>query len=111
LFASVWEASGVTTANTAIEKTQNIFKIEDCPSVVMDSLEVVLSLGIQSLWVDRYCIHLSDMEDKHDQIAQKDLIYAIAYVTTVAATNYPSYGLLGAVGSKSFSEHTSRSST
>ena len=54
------------------------------PSVISDAIIVTLELGLQYLWVDRYCIDQND-EEKHFQINQMDRIYLCAMITLVAA--------------------------
>lgn len=70
--------------------------LENCPKVIIDSMDVTLNLSFRYLWVDRYCIDQLDDEDKQRQIRQMDLIYANAVGTIIAAAgNDPEYGLPG----------------
>jgi hypothetical protein len=69
--------------------------IVDCPDVIRDSMETVMKLGMKFLWVDRYCIDQTDVQDKHDQISQMDSIYANARITIIAATKVSETGLPG----------------
>ncbi|RYC60001.1 hypothetical protein CHU98_g6218 [Xylaria longipes] len=62
------------------------------PAVMKDTMEVVLKLGYQYLWVDKYCI------DKHDKgtLMNMDSVYNNAALTIVAAAGTDeSYGLPG----------------
>ncbi|KAI1123621.1 heterokaryon incompatibility protein-domain-containing protein [Nemania abortiva] len=62
------------------------------PAVIRDAMEVVLKLGYQYLWVDKYCI------DKHDKGAMMnmDSVYNNAALTIAAAAGTDeSYGLPG----------------
>ncbi|KUJ09378.1 HET-domain-containing protein, partial [Mollisia scopiformis] len=69
------------------------------PEVIEDSIFVTSSLGIQYLWVDRYCINQQDAADKHEQISNMDVIYANATITIIAAAGSdPDYGLPGVNG-------------
>ncbi|KAM0794925.1 heterokaryon incompatibility protein-domain-containing protein, partial [Usnea florida] len=65
------------------------------PSVISDAIIVTLELGLQYLWVDRYCIDQND-EKKHFQINQMDKVYLCAVITIVAAAGENAdYGLPG----------------
>ncbi|PMD37884.1 HET-domain-containing protein, partial [Hyaloscypha variabilis F] len=97
----VWGTPEAGTVDQSIGNAQGIFATDVCPAVIRDSLLATLSLDLQYLWVDRYCIDQADAKEKHDQISQMDLIYAIAYVTIIAATRNPDDGLPGAAGSNS----------
>jgi hypothetical protein len=80
---------------------------DDCPRVINDSIDVALKLGYQYLWVDRYCINQSDIDEKKLQISQMDRIYINAQITIIAvAGNGPSYGLPG-INSKERKEQPS----
>lgn len=57
---------------------------KDLPKVIGDSIELVLKLGIQYLWVDTLCIDQSESEEKYAQIRKMDLIYRGAYATIVS---------------------------
>ncbi|KAF1808521.1 hypothetical protein P152DRAFT_405263, partial [Eremomyces bilateralis CBS 781.70] len=54
------------------------------PKVVEDAITVILKMGLQFLWVDRYCVE-TDATVKHQQIAAMDQIYSGAVFTIVAA--------------------------
>jgi hypothetical protein len=73
--------------------------LENCPKVIIDSMDVTLNLSFRYLWVDRYCIDQLDDKDKQHQIRQMDLIYANAVATIIAAAgDDPEYGLPGVNG-------------
>jgi hypothetical protein len=38
--------------------------LDDCPKVIIDSMDVTLNLPFRYFWVDRYCIDQLDDEDK-----------------------------------------------
>jgi hypothetical protein len=81
----------------------------DLPRTIQDSLDVVLSLGIYYLWVDRYCINQRDPVDQRNQIQQMDAIYRCAEMTIVAAAGAgPDYGLPGINGSARSVQRTLR---
>ncbi|KAI8959634.1 HET-domain-containing protein [Daldinia sp. FL1419] len=64
--------------------------------VVIDSIEVTLSMGLQYLWVDRHCINQNDLTDKHFQVSQMGNIYANSEITIIAtAGKDATYGLPG----------------
>lgn len=66
----------------------------DFPRLVLDALEVVRGIGLQFLWIDRYCI--SDNKDvKHEQIKNMDDVYRYAELTIVSLGPDPSHGLPG----------------
>lgn len=68
----------------------------DIPLVVADAISVCLQLGLQYLWVDRYCILQDDAESKHAQIRNMNLIYKQSELTIIAAAGSgPTYGLPG----------------
>ncbi|KAK7973836.1 hypothetical protein PG989_015684, partial [Apiospora arundinis] len=66
------------------------------PAVVQDAMTVCKDLGIQYLWVDKYCIRQNDAEEKHNQIRNMDIIYSAAELTIIAAcSENSSEGLQG----------------
>ncbi|KAF3051933.1 hypothetical protein E8E11_005568 [Didymella keratinophila] len=58
-------------------------------------MTVVLELGMQYLWVDRYCIDQEDKDTKFEQISNMNLIYTHADLTIIATTGDAYYGLPG----------------
>lgn len=76
--------------------TQATGDLRDPPKTISDAMAATLGLGLQFLWVDRYCISQDSQEEKHAQIQQMGLIYVQAQVTLVAAAGKdPSHGLPG----------------
>jgi hypothetical protein len=65
------------------------------PKVVEDAITVTSKLGMNYLWVDRYCISEEDKEVKHMQIKFMDQIYSHAEITIISLTNGPDQGLPG----------------
>lgn len=66
------------------------------PTTIEDAITVTLSLGMQYLWIDRYCIIQSNPTEVQEQVGQMDLIYRCAYLTIIAAAgDTPNYGLPG----------------
>ncbi|KAK4223558.1 heterokaryon incompatibility protein-domain-containing protein [Podospora fimiseda] len=55
----------------------------DYTKVVNDSIIAASALGYRYLWVNRYCIDQDNFDEKHDQIAKMDLIYAHAALTFI----------------------------
>ncbi|ORX93761.1 heterokaryon incompatibility protein-domain-containing protein [Clohesyomyces aquaticus] len=75
----------------------------DFPASIEDAVAVTLALGLEYLWVDRYCIDQENDAEKHDQIQQIGLIYSRAQMTiVVAASSDPLHGLPG-VGCRALS--------
>lgn len=78
------------------------------PRTVRDAMHVVRELGLQFLWVDRYCIDDNDDDDddgaagaskhrKHHTISNMDAVYQRAALTIVAASGaHSDHGLPGA---------------
>jgi hypothetical protein len=66
------------------------------PTTISDAMEVTLQLGLQFLWVDRYCIPQDQEAIKHTEIRHMDLIYRGAAATIVVCSGMsPWYGLPG----------------
>lgn len=62
---------------------------------IEDALVAAKEMGLEYLWVDRYCID-QDSTEKHHQIKQMDLVYRNAVMTIVAAAgDDASHGLPG----------------
>lgn len=53
------------------------------PHVITDAMQLVALLGERYLWVDSLCIVQDEADDKHEQIAQMDVIYSQAAATIV----------------------------
>ena len=69
------------------------------PKTIEDALSVCRRVGIQYIWVDRYCIDQEDPQEKHTLISQMDKIYRGAAFTIIAAAGKnPDYGLPGVNG-------------
>lgn len=68
---------------------------EHLPQTIEDSITVVKALGVQYLWVDRYCIKQVHAADKQFQISQMAKIYGRAYATICALGPHGNYGLHG----------------
>ncbi|KAH8677945.1 heterokaryon incompatibility protein-domain-containing protein [Xylariales sp. PMI_506] len=87
----VWGAQ----QNASLEFTKSVGS--DVPATIDDTIDLTKSLGLEYLWVDRYCIRQGHKQEKHDQIQQMDLIFQNAEVTIVAAAGAdPTFGLPGA---------------
>ena len=65
------------------------------PSLIQDAMAATKSLGLQYLWVDRYCIPESDPVLRHEQIKQMDLIYGRAEITLIGLADDPTFRLPG----------------
>ncbi|KAK9772029.1 putative HET-domain-containing protein [Seiridium cardinale] len=68
--------------------------VDRLPKTVSDAILATRQLGIQYLWVDRYCIP-DDPRIKHAQISRMDIIYQNACATLIAAGGDASHGLPG----------------
>jgi hypothetical protein len=69
------------------------------PKTIEDALSVCLRVGIQYMWVDRYCIDQGNAQEKHSLISQMDKIYRGAEFTIIAAAGEsPNHGLPGVNG-------------
>jgi hypothetical protein len=67
------------------------------PETIEDAIAGTRKLGLQHLWVDRYCIDQENLEEVRHQVSRMDLIYNCAYLTIVAAAGEgPNHGLPGA---------------
>jgi hypothetical protein len=76
--------------------SDNTAKLPFCvPKTVADAMEVVQRLGMQYLWVDKYCIDQANKSEMHTQLSAMDTIYASAQVTIVATGENASFGLPG----------------
>ncbi|OJJ35039.1 hypothetical protein ASPWEDRAFT_40170, partial [Aspergillus wentii DTO 134E9] len=66
------------------------------PRTVEDAITVVKELGLQYLWVDRYCLDQSNKAEFKAQLDQMADIYRHALVTIIgAAGSHADYGLPG----------------
>ena len=58
---------------------------DDLPRTIRDAIVVTRNLGIQYLWVDKYCINQQDPIEKQQQMEAMGDIYAGEVMTLVAA--------------------------
>lgn len=66
------------------------------PAVIEDAIKVTIAMGLQYLWIDRYCILQDDIEDKMHQISNMDIIYINSQFAIIAAAGSdPNYDLPG----------------
>ncbi|KAJ6198643.1 heterokaryon incompatibility protein-domain-containing protein [Bipolaris maydis] len=87
-------------ANFDLLSKRNAFGLpeNDCrlPKTIKDSILLVRTLGIQYLWVDRFCIVQDDEIAKPHQLNSMASIYSNAYFTIAATEGVDSnYGLQG----------------
>lgn len=69
---------------------------ERLPQSVKDSLVLSKAIGVDFLWVDRFCIIQDDHATKHAQLAAMAAIYTNAYFTIVSAdAKHTDEGLTG----------------
>ncbi|KDR68569.1 hypothetical protein GALMADRAFT_256831 [Galerina marginata CBS 339.88] len=70
--------------------------LKNAPPVITDAIVATKKLGYRYLWVDRHCIDQENVEQKHQQISNMDLIYGTADLTLiVAAGEDTSFGIPG----------------
>lgn len=92
----VWGDTPAAAANPDNAELANI------PQTISDAISVTLELGIQYLWVDRYCIDPGDALEKHDAIRSMGSVYRNADFTIIATVDSDSnYGLPGVSRSRS----------
>ena len=69
---------------------------EKLPRTIEDAIRTTTLVGLEFLWIDRYCIPQEDKKERHIQISQMDSVYQNAEVTIIAAAgDDPAYGLPG----------------
>jgi hypothetical protein len=87
----VWGSSSLPDPQPALE-----FLPHGIPATIEDAMTVTVRLGLQYLWIDRYCIDQQNQHEKHIQVSQMDIVYMNAEVTIIAAAgDNPRHGLPG----------------
>jgi hypothetical protein len=82
------------------------------PSTIEDAIKTTTLLGLEYLWIDRFCILQNDEDERHLQISQMDSVYRNADVTIVAAAGEdPTHGLPGIDNSSRMSQQSIQIST
>lgn len=81
----VWGKRSKSTLQSSPLKTNEELP-NNIPGIISDAMDLVVSLGFQNLWVDRFCIDQDDEQESRDQIARMDEIYEGALLTIVAAS-------------------------
>lgn len=74
----VWGTGGSGSFNNEVLPSE-------LPALIEDAILVTKAMGKQFLWIDRYCIHQDDAEEKHTLIQNMGYIYANSHVTIIAA--------------------------
>ncbi|KAH6616364.1 heterokaryon incompatibility protein-domain-containing protein [Boeremia exigua] len=70
--------------------------VPNVPQTITNAMSVCIALGIQYLWVDRYCIDQNNPTEKYHLISNMDRIYQGAELTIVASAGQgPDDGLPG----------------
>jgi Heterokaryon incompatibility protein (HET) len=91
-----WAAPQNPGQDTNSEQVSSTAAASSFHELIDDAMKFTLSLGVQFLWVDQYCIDQSSISDKHRQISQMDKIYAGALATIIAVSSRDSHeGLPG----------------
>jgi hypothetical protein len=86
----VW---GSPTDRTTSERTEDSSKF---PKTIEDAMLVTVRLGLNYLWVDRYCIDQNNTKEKHSLISNMSKIYSEAEITIIAASGLDAHhGLSG----------------
>jgi hypothetical protein len=75
------------------------------PETIEDAIKATLYLGLQYLWVDRYCIDQENLANKLAQLNQMNLIYSNSEVTLVAAAGQDAYYGLPGVSTRPRTPH------
>ncbi|KAI1802186.1 HET-domain-containing protein [Daldinia bambusicola] len=94
----VWAPPSDESANYHLRYGENCGSPlpDNLPLVVADAMIVTRSLGLRYLWVDKFCIAQDQLEVKHGQIKQMDLVYSNAELVIIAAAGQDeNYGLPG----------------
>lgn len=77
------------------------------PRTIEDAIQATRELGLDYLWVDKYCIPQHNEKEKQNQINNMHRVYRQAYVTLVAAAGTgPDHGLPGVSCPRTFLPHT-----
>jgi len=86
-------AEGISSSTS--KKTDDIPLPTNLPQTVADAIEVAVTLDIQYLWVDKYCLSQSDPQEMQSQLSAMDMNYEAAYLTIIAAVGDAFSGLPG----------------
>lgn len=78
------------------EQSADSIETDVLPPLIEDSIEVAKALGVNYLWIDRYCVPQHNTPEKYRLIQMMGEIYAGSYATIVAASGEsPLQGLPG----------------
>jgi hypothetical protein len=81
---------------TAPDPPADHSRTNDFLPTIKDAMAITVSLGYRHLWVDRYCIDQSNVEEVLHQISIMHLIYETSILTIIAACGAnPQLGLSG----------------
>ncbi|KAF5644433.1 hypothetical protein F25303_6031 [Fusarium sp. NRRL 25303] len=76
--------------------TESYPSMASLPPTIEDAIAIASEVGIQFLWVDRYCVPQQDRDQKREQIQMMHKIYRQADLNIIAAAgDRPCYGLPG----------------
>ena len=96
----VWgQAAGATAFSLTSDTHDDLridgsLKIAELPRTIRDAMNLVASLGLSYLWVDRLCIMQDSEEHKHGQIKAMGSIYSNSSFTIIAAQSHDASGPL-----------------
>ena len=82
---------------TTPPKTSGLLASET-PRLIKDSMAIVRDIGLQYLWVDRYCIPQENKKVRNEHLRRMNEIYAAAEMTIISLGPDPSHGLPGVDG-------------
>jgi len=88
--------SYVWGSSSSAEPSSLNYLPDTIPATIEDAMNVTVQLGLQYLWIDRYCINQQNVSEKHMQVSQMDIVYSNAEITIIAAAgDNPRHGLPG----------------
>jgi hypothetical protein len=96
----VWGAKSAQDKNLHEMKSNRTALPSLLPKVVQDAMSVTRALGVDYLWVDKYCIDQTSFS-KHEQIQKMDSVYRNAELTIISVAGDDQNSGLPGVGDRS----------
>jgi hypothetical protein len=81
------KGDSLMTTKETLGKLRTGFVLESLPKTCQDALVVARKLGIQYIWIDRFCIIQDDNEDWVQESASMHAVYANALLTLAALSS------------------------